>query len=147
MLSDLKCHSTVDWKVVTFDHTTTLFPLVGKHSSVSCSECHKAGGKSVVVTYKGISTKCESCHDDQHAQQFAILGATDCTSCHTPKGWKVLMFDHEAQSSFSLTGAHMKVPCGSCHRAEMISGKVVVRYKPVSKKCESCHGQKDMKNG
>lgn len=142
-----KCHSTTDWKAVSFDHSVTSFALAGKHSAVSCSSCHKSDRKSVMVKYKGAPTKCESCHDDPHAKQFAVRGSTNCIPCHTPNGWTLLVFDHEKQSTFSLTGGHKKVPCRSCHRTEAMGGKMVVRYKPLSGKCESCHSGKELKNG
>jgi hypothetical protein len=142
-----RCHSTDEWKKTTFDHTTTSFALVGKHQAVSCSNCHKPGTKNIMVQYRGVSTKCESCHADPHAKQFAANGATNCTACHTPNGWTLLVFDHEKQSSFSLTGGHKKVACRSCHREEQIGDKTILRYKPLSSKCESCHAQKEMKNG
>jgi hypothetical protein len=142
-----RCHSTDEWKTTTFDHSTTSFSLVGKHLTVTCSNCHKPGTKSTIVQYKGASTNCESCHADPHAKQFAASGATSCTTCHTPSGWALLVFDHEKQSSFSLTGAHKKVACRSCHREEQIGSKIILRYKPLSSKCESCHTEKEMKNG
>jgi hypothetical protein len=142
-----KCHSTDEWKNTTFDHSVTSFALAGKHQAVSCSNCHKPGTKSNMVEYKGVSTKCESCHADPHTKQFAANGATNCTACHTPNGWTLLVFDHEKQSSFSLTGAHKKVSCRSCHREEQIGNKTTIRYKPLSSRCESCHAQKEMKNG
>lgn len=142
-----KCHATDEWKATSFDHSRTSFALVGKHTTVTCSGCHKAGGKNIIVQYKAAPTKCEECHEEPHARQFAVRGTTSCTPCHTPEGWTLLLFDHERQSSFSLTGAHKKVPCRSCHKEERINGKSVVRFKPLSTKCESCHGQKDMHNG
>jgi hypothetical protein len=141
------CHSAKDWNAVSFDHSKTSFELSGKHVSVACSGCHKPSGKNMVVQYKGAPTKCESCHNDPHAKQFAARGATNCMQCHVPTDWVSLTFDHEKQSSFSLTGAHRKVPCRSCHREERLGAKLIVRFKPLSAKCESCHGQKEMKNG
>ena len=142
-----KCHSTEEWKATSFDHSATSFALVGRHTTVSCSGCHKPTGRNAIVEYKFAPTKCEACHDEPHAKQFAVLGTTSCAPCHTSAGWTSLTFDHEKQSSFSLTGAHKKVPCGSCHKEERVNGKSIVRYKPLSSKCESCHGQKEVHNG
>lgn len=142
-----KCHSSGSWKAVTFDHSVTSFSLIGKHETVSCSACHKPSATNVIVQFKGTPNRCESCHQDAHGNQFATNSITACARCHTPTGWTVRVFDHEKQSSFSLTGAHKKVECRSCHREETIGGKSVIRYKPLSGKCEACHGQKEMKHG
>jgi hypothetical protein len=143
----IKCHSTQEWKKTTFDHSTTSFTLVGRHASITCSGCHKPNGKNTIVQYKAVSTKCESCHDDPHAKQFAVRGTTTCAPCHAAVNWTSLVFDHEKQSSFSLTGAHKKVACRSCHKQERINDKLVIRFKPLPSKCESCHALKEIKNG
>jgi hypothetical protein len=142
-----RCHSTEIWKPTSFDHSTTSFALVGKHTTIACSSCHKSAGKNTVVQYKTVSPKCESCHDDPHAKQFAVRGNTTCTPCHTAVSWSSLVFDHEKQSSFSLTGAHKQVACHSCHKQELMNNKLVVRFKPLPSKCESCHALKEIKNG
>jgi hypothetical protein len=126
------CHSSVSWKSVQFDHSRTSFPLIGQHANAACSRCH-------VKDYKGTGRECTDCHTDPHAGQFTDKGKVDCARCHTPIGRRALVFRHDLQSSFSLTGAHSKVECGACHRPEMRNGKFIVRYKPLSSKCESCH--------
>jgi hypothetical protein len=136
-----RCHSATDWKAVRFDHVSTKFPLVGKHVTVPCAECHKeqilAGMKS--VKYQGVATECQSCHKDVHAAQFVRAGETKCESCHSPVAWRTLVFNHETQSVFQLTGAHKNVPCRSCHKEEKVLEQKVIRFKPLSIKCESCH--------
>jgi hypothetical protein len=140
-LSCGRCHSTKEWKMSSFDHSNTRFRLVGRHLFVSCAGCHKEtvvnGVKS--VQYLGLPVDCQSCHRDIHANQFAKGGITDCTPCHTPNGWHSLLFNHESQSAFQLTGAHKNVPCRSCHKEERIGDQTIVRFKPISSKCESCH--------
>ncbi len=139
-----QCHSTTGWKMTFFDHSKTGFPLVGKHKSVACSDCHKEiivhGVKQ--VQYQGLSTKCESCHKDAHFAQFADRGQTVCASCHSSVDWHALLFNHETQSTFHLTGAHKNVPCGSCHKEEKVGSVSFVRYKPLDATCESCHANK-----
>ncbi len=138
-----QCHSTTGWSMTIFDHSKTKFPLVGKHKSVKCSDCHK---ETVVhgvkqVQYVGLPTRCESCHKDVHFDQFADRGRTECASCHSPAGWHALLFDHETQSTFHLTGAHKNVACGGCHKEERVGSVSFVRYKPLDSRCESCHAQ------
>jgi hypothetical protein len=135
------CHSTSSWKVIQFDHSSTKFALSGKHETTPCSGCHKRAGDGTqsMVHYAGLSPFCESCHTDVHAGQFADRGVTHCSPCHTPTGWTHTTFNHNTSSVFSLTGAHARVPCTSCHRREEIAGQWTVRFKPLSAKCENCH--------
>jgi hypothetical protein len=136
-----RCHSTYDWKAAGFDHVSTKFSLTGKHLTVRCAECHKeqvvTGVKS--LKYQGLATECQSCHNDAHAGQFARGGETRCETCHSPVAWRTLVFNHETQSAFPLTGAHKNVPCRSCHKEEKILEQKVIRFKPLSTKCETCH--------
>lgn len=143
------CHSTTDWRPETFDHAKTKFPLGGKHASVTCAACHrvkKVGGFDV-AQYKGTDMRCESCHEDRHVSQFAINGSTDCGRCHQAQGWTNLLFDHNTQSTFALTGAHVRVPCRQCHREERRGGTTFVRFKPMRSTCESCHAPGSIRNG
>jgi hypothetical protein len=154
------CHSVESWKLESFDHSRTEFPLLGKHKGVTCESCHKSAGVNakLVVQYHGLKTNCESCHQDKHAGQFAELSTTSntprsnttCESCHQAEGWKNLTFNHDKQSRFALTGGHSQVACHSCHKEEMIQSSSVLRFKPLSIDCESCHHQgkeKKLNNG
>ncbi len=71
------CHTPSGWGNVTFDHNNTAFPLVGKHTKLSCSKCHSNG------VYKGTPTQCIACHTDKHNGE----NGTDCGACHTPTDW------------------------------------------------------------
>ncbi len=135
------CHTPLDWSPVNFDHSRTGFKLVGKHAGVKCSACHMRRESSGVqaTQYKGTASRCESCHKELHGAQFASGGRTDCSRCHQPAGWKVLAFDHARQSSFILTGAHTRVQCNRCHPEERKGTVPLVRFKPLSTRCESCH--------
>jgi hypothetical protein len=143
------CHATTDWRPESFDHARTQFPLVGKHASVKCSECHRAKklGGLEIAQYKGTNMQCQSCHEDRHAGQFVLNGATDCARCHQAVGWKRLTFDHNTHSTFALTGAHARVPCRGCHREERQGSAVFVRFKPLQSTCESCHTSGSFRNG
>jgi hypothetical protein len=135
-----KCHTTDEWKAVSFDHSKTEFALKDKHTSVACAQCHKSmlsDGISIELTK--LEKRCESCHKDIHQSQFAISEKTECSTCHREEGWKNVTFNHETQSSFSLTGAHAKVECKACHRSEQANGATFIRFKPLDRKCESCH--------
>lgn len=130
------CHDPSAWGDQFFDHSSTGFPLIGKHTAVSCKGCHQS------ESYKLLDTACASCHagKNPHENQFE----KDCASCHDATGFVTVSsrFDH-ADSRFRLDGAHKNVPCESCH-AETAdtaedSGRTFIRYVPTSPSCKSCH--------
>jgi hypothetical protein len=134
------CHTTVAWKSVTFDHDQTNFPLAGKHAAATCEACHKPAPAAGVVQYRGTLRECQSCHQDNHRGQFAgVDGATDCARCHSTNGWQILVFDHNTQSKFALTGAHARVPCTLCHHEDESEEGRFIRFKPTPTDCQSCH--------
>ncbi|MBI5352888.1 MAG: hypothetical protein HZB50_09650 [Chloroflexi bacterium] len=124
------CHKPTKWSDVTFDHGVTAFPLIGRHTNVSCVSCHKNG------VYKGTPKDCYSCHapKDKHNGQFG----TNCGQCHTPTGWSDVTFNHN-QTAFPLIGKHTNVSCASCHKNGVYAG--------TPKDCYSCHASKDHHNG
>ncbi len=134
------CHSTERWDIVTFDHSGTDFPLVGKHAEAVCTACHR-NIKQPTETAK-IASTCGSCHKDNHQGQFASSQQSRCENCHSQIDWTKLTFNHETQSTFSLKGAHSNVPCRSCHYEEQNGNATFVRYTPLSGTCESCHAKK-----
>lgn len=59
-----RCHVTTSWMPELFDHSTTAFPLEGKHAEVACAACHEIidnNGESTVL-YKLNKLKCIDCH-------------------------------------------------------------------------------------
>lgn len=135
------CHVTSDWQPRSFDHSQTRFPLAGRHKAINCESCHRPQRMNgeTVTQFKGLSRDCASCHKEVHAGQFAREGTTDCRACHQPESWKALVFNHDKDSRFKLTGAHQRIRCGECHKAEQSGIQSFVRYKPKSVACESCH--------
>lgn len=124
------CHTPDDWKQVTFDHSTAPFKLLGKHATVSCSDCHKDN------LFKDTPQDCYSCHakDDKHQGQLG----TDCGACHTPDGWLPATFDH-SKAVFPLSGKHATVDCTACH----VNGQ----FKGTPTDCYSCHAKDDHHQG
>jgi len=106
------CHNTSDCGGGVFNHDNTQFPLTGAHVNLQCIACH-AGG------YQNIPTDCYTCHqqdydslpDPNHVQDNF---SHECTQCHTTAAWVPATYDHNL-SQFPLTGAHLSVPCNSCH--------------------------------
>lgn len=109
-------------------HDNTNFPLVGRHRTVECGDCHFDG------VMEGTPTTCEACHwvrkqDDRYRLE---LGA-HCGDCHTPQSWKHLIggaFDHEIETGFRLEGAHQVVDCAQCHRES---------FAATTTECSACH--------
>jgi len=141
------CHSVRSWKqVLPFDHATTKFALHGAHRAVTCVECHKPAGIAGErrVVFQGAPIACSGCHEDIHGGQFSKGGAApECTSCHGDTGWKPSTFNHETGTTFSLRGAHQRVPCGQCHKETAeIGGRQVVAYSRAPSRCAACHSNK-----
>ena len=154
------CHTPKGWHVLPtlsrkhFDHTTTGFPLVGKHAVISCSSCHDPDKKipGIRLTFIGKTTGksfpkpkssiCLSCHVDYHDGAFThIKGGTDCKNCHTSKAWLPTTFDitrHNKETHFKLTGSHEAIPCFSCHQSSKPNIKKPV-FQFANTRCITCH--------
>ncbi|MGI9422652.1 MAG: cytochrome c3 family protein [Hyphomicrobiaceae bacterium] len=127
------CHNETGWrKEVLFDHDLTRFPLNGRHARVKCAACHRTRA------YKDAPTECVGCHADRyHAGRFG----PQCAGCHSPKGWEFWRFDHNRQTNFTLTGAHVSTSCHDCHRTRNVSRATAPRD------CYSCHKGDDVHRG
>ncbi len=138
------CHNIRSWKISGFDHSTTTFPLVGAHRAAPCISCHHPRNLETTmrnVHFREAPKRCEQCHEDVHAGQFS-QGNTppDCSTCHNSAKWRPSLFDHEKGATFSLKGAHERVPCASCHTTRrLVNGVSVVFYKSTPKLCSECH--------
>jgi hypothetical protein len=117
------CHSTTNFKPTLFDregHMRSAFPLVEKHASLRCVECHQPEGRE--ARYKTGKLLCPSCHTeraDPHGGEFAAQPyANKCDLCHTQAGFEATTFSLErhAQTQFQLAGRHAEVECHKCHK-------------------------------
>jgi hypothetical protein len=126
-----QCHGMNTWLDAKFDHSLTGFPLTGAHTTTPCLSCHVNGN------YKLTDTSCSSCHlkdfqsttNPNHTQ--AVFPQT-CQTCHNTSAWAPAPgFNHNMVSSFPLTGAHISVPCSSCHLNGQFAGE------PTD--CVGCH--------
>jgi hypothetical protein len=124
------CHSMNNWLGAKFDHAALAnFPLTGAHATLPCAACH-IGGK-----FTGTPAACISCHqaDLQSAtnpNHIASGFPTDCSQCHNTSNWTTTTFNH-ATTVFPLTGAHVTVPCASCHLNN--------NFNTIPTDCYSCH--------
>ncbi|RMF67902.1 MAG: hypothetical protein D6743_04165 [Calditrichaeota bacterium] len=140
------CHQTSDWLDNKFDHNRSRFPLVGEHRKVACEKCHKrvdVGTPRERILFKPMDRRCRGCHEDVHLGQFSRSpNPKACETCHTPKDWLALIFDHNRDALFKLRGAHEKVACGECHKEERKGSVRFIRFRPLDRRCEGCHGNK-----
>jgi hypothetical protein len=140
------CHTNLTWRDLTpFDHTTTAFALTGAHRAVACRDCHRPPGAAASARkgqFHAAPERCSGCHEDVHEGQFLTRSkSADCSGCHMTLAWKPSTFDHNTQSRYQLTGAHVNVPCRLCHKTGRdAGGRVVVVYGATPRECAACHG-------
>ncbi|MFQ6607179.1 MAG: cytochrome c3 family protein [Fidelibacterota bacterium] len=136
-----------------FDHGATGYPLMGKHSALNCSQCHKRDfihGESIITwaaenrqfpvldrTFLGLKQNCLGCHQDVHQGEVS----SDCVSCHNTSDWKLVIsvFDHN-RARFHLEGTHLKVDCEKCHRIQTNRVPMVWQLTGIAfDRCGRCH--------
>ncbi|NUO20410.1 hypothetical protein HUU59_13270, partial [bacterium] len=123
-----QCHTTVNWES-DFDHQASEFPLTGRHVETSCNECHASG------RFAGLDASCWSCHmadyqitDTPDHEEIQL--PHDCQSCHTAQSWDAY-FEHNSDTDFELTGAHVQIGCKECHVNGVLQGTPTL--------CVDCH--------
>ncbi len=122
----------------------------------NCTQCHSAGNrvtpekclvchtllKKRIAAGRGLHAQpdhqqCGVCHGEHYGREFELIRWTE----------KQENFDHDL-AGYSLEGAHAKVKCRDCHRAENIPEKasLIVKKKDLnrtflglSRACASCH--------
>jgi hypothetical protein len=131
-----QCHTEVSFHAIrsmgNFDHSKTNFKLEDKHLTVPCASCHKA---NLTATIK--YNRCTDCHKDYHNNQFSREGVvTDCSVCHDTKGFDQFSFTIERhnQGKFRLDGAHLAIPCISCHKKT-----ANWNFRQIGIRCNDCH--------
>jgi hypothetical protein len=130
------CHSDKQtaWpEGVRFDHDLTRFPLLGRHGTLVCDDCHASRA------FHDADDRCVDCHadDDVHERRLGDR----CATCHNPTAWLAWTFDHDTQTEFALTGAHAGLACHGCHR-EPVAGAM-----ELDTTCIGCHRADDVHRG
>lgn len=104
-----------------FQHPHVAFRLVGAHSELLCSDCHKVKGRKPFAlskfpaiwrahTFLGLRQDCIDCHEDIHAGGFSPA----CDECHGQNVFRpATSFDHG--KFYPLEGGHARVACEGCH--------------------------------
>lgn len=102
------------WSVETHDKTN--FPLVGKHRTTSCRECHLS------LVFEGTPKECEVCHwERRQDDRYQLRLGTRCEDCHTPYTWKNVSpnkWNHLSATGLRLEGVHRTFDCADCHGDE-----------------------------
>lgn len=117
-----------------FDHNRTDYALRDKHAHVECAACHKPAKR-----WREAPSTCFACHekDDADKGHKGSLGR-QCEDCHSAKGWKSAVFDHN-KTHFPLLDKHADVKCESCHANN--------RFKDTPRNCFACHKKDDAEKG
>jgi len=125
------CHNEASWEEAPyFAHDLTRFPLLGEHDNIECESCHET------QVFADTASDCIACHseDDAHDGRFV----ENCGSCHNPVAWDLWLFDHNTQSDFPLSGAHLDVACNDCHRSSLTA------MRNMGDSCGGCHRSDDV---
>ena len=140
-LNCTQCHSEQSFSVIrsgqSFDHDKTDYKLEGKHQKVACNSCHKTK-----LTNALKFNRCTDCHTDYHKNQFAKQGVLpDCAHCHTVNGFSNFTFTIEQHNEgpFPLKGAHLAIPCFTCHIKGYTKNDTVWSFREIGKRCIDCH--------
>ena len=139
-----ECHNVEGWKPSLFgvkEHATSKYPLEGMHLQVECAKCHLPAGKDTV--YKVKFGACLDCHKDAHDGQFAGKPwGNRCEQCHTVADFhrSIFTIKQHRETLFPLTGGHVAVPCGDCHKigAAARQDKILPFHFP-DHSCMACH--------
>jgi len=130
------CHTERSWKEpAKFDHDKSSFPLLGKHVTTDCKECHKS------AMFRDAPKDCYSCHkkDDKHVGNLG----QKCEECHVERDWKTTTgrFQHD-KTKFKLRNAHAEgvLKCTACH-------KDLTKFRKTPTDCYSCHKKDDKHEG
>lgn len=127
------CHTTADWRTLrdplAFDHAKqTGFELTGRHAAADCGSCH------LDLRYdrpRARQTDCGTCHLDVHQGRLEA----ECSTCHNTRSFAdAASLEQHARGLFPLTGAHVEIPCESCHRGDANGA-----YSALDSDCYSCH--------
>lgn len=128
------CHNPTDWHDSSFDHfRDTDFPLEGKHAEAACGDCH-----SERPFEDNLTGECASCHleDDSHDGH----NGEQCDSCHISTAWTDSTFDHDRDTDYRITGAHVEIACNACHVEPIFEVA-------LQTSCNACHAKDDPHEG
>jgi len=119
-----QCHSEDTWNPTQFNHSKTGYPLIGKHRTAECQDCHRNR------IYRNTTSACIGCHQSQYDSAASHLSkgySKKCTDCHT-NNFSSWVFKHTPATT----------NCSSCH----INSRPLSHTTSLAKNtatCETCH--------
>ena len=134
------CHSIMGFTGSSFtieQHNKGKFQLQGAHLATPCFECHK---KTEKWSFREIGIRCADCHENIHEPYISkkYYPESNCTVCHNESRWNDVTFDH-SKTTFSLSGAHAKQTCRTCHFNKNATGHEIQHFSDLASTCSSCH--------
>ncbi len=123
------CHDSFTWNS-SFVHEQTGFLLLGAHETTICAGCH------INQNFTSTPTSCNGCHLlDWESSVNPPHGEAEfdenCEECHTTIDWLPSLWNHDVDSEYPLTGAHVEPICVDCH--------TVAPYSEQPSECVNCH--------
>ena len=144
-----------------FDHTSTGFPLDGRHQNLRCEQCHINGA------FEGTPRECRACHIQGNTRSTMVVPvnhlpltywiaptsgpamgvkpvqSTDCSNCHTTSSFGGAHYAHTDVMPGTCAGCHnpngkgiaMGIPQG--HIAVNSAGAALGSQPGTS--CDECH--------
>jgi len=142
------CHNAARWQQIAeeaFDHSKTRYPLRGAHAQVKCEQCHDP---KTAWGARPVFAACSSCHEDAHAGQTTLAGATvDCADCHDVTAFRPSTYTvaRHRSSAYPLEGKHTAVACDRCHtrvaEGDSRFGTARARLRLTHAACRDCHAE------
>lgn len=125
----MSCHDSFTWNT-TWVHDRTGFLLEEAHLEIPCSDCHPD------QTFDDLPETCFGCHETQWNESAApphddAEFGEECSDCHTSTAWTPSLWDHDTDSDYPLTGAHIEASCDLCH--------TTIPYSEQASECVDCH--------
>ncbi|MCC6815833.1 MAG: cytochrome c family protein [Saprospiraceae bacterium] len=126
----------------TFEHSKTGYELKGAHKRQDCASCHKderiqnSEIRKLERTYLGLSSQCNSCHEDVHQGTLS----NNCNNCHDFEHFKPASAFQHNKTKFPLIGSHTSIQCNECHQVEVKNGKTLQKFSGIKfNSCVACH--------
>jgi hypothetical protein len=119
------CHTTANWRDVSFDHRRAGQPLRGQHAAAACGGCHD------LRDFRTVARECRFCHQDPHRSN----AGTRCEQCHVESSWRqVSAQDAHAGTRLPELGVHAALRCADCHRQAAVQ-----QFTGPVTRCVECH--------
>jgi mRNA-degrading endonuclease YafQ of YafQ-DinJ toxin-antitoxin module len=134
----LQCHTVDTWDDADFDHAAASegFALIGAHATLDCASCHIGPDFEPIFDADG-QNDCFTCHAPEHEEEHPAF-PTDCLQCHNVNTWDGAVFNHNTATDFDLVGAHVSLPCSSCH----VGPDFDLIFEPSGQNdCFACHAE------